>query len=48
MKKHPEELLELLREDILDRYDNSEYWNEDIIDSFYSDYVEDLKRGDEE
>ena len=28
------ELDDLLREDILDRYNNSEYWDPDIIETF--------------
>ena len=29
-----EELREILREDILERYDNEEYWDKDIIENF--------------
>ena len=29
-----DELAELLRQDILDRYDNDEYWEDDIIEDF--------------
>ena len=30
-------LIEELRQNILQRYDNSEYWDYDIIESFYQD-----------
>ncbi|KKN21086.1 hypothetical protein LCGC14_0929120 [marine sediment metagenome] len=32
-----EELNELLAEDILERYNNSEYWEPDLITEFYHD-----------
>ena len=32
-----EELSELLKQDILDRYNNSEYWNDDIIENYVAD-----------
>lgn len=31
------EVKEILRDDILERYDNEEYWNFDIINQFASD-----------
>lgn len=36
-KKQETELDELLKEDILQRYDHSEYWDEEIIEEFYAD-----------
>lgn len=34
--EHVFELVGLLQDDIIERYDNIEYWNEDIISEFYS------------
>ena len=30
-------LMECLTDDILERYNNSEYWNQDLIDAFCQD-----------
>jgi len=32
--KDHEELLQILGEDILERYNNEEYWNKDIIENY--------------
>jgi len=32
-----EELIDMLKEDILDRYNNPEYWSQDIVDEFAQD-----------
>lgn len=32
-----EELNEILASDILERYDNSEYWDSDVIEQYYND-----------
>ncbi len=39
------ELSEQLKQDILDRYDNTEYWEPSIIDSFWHDFHSVLKVG---
>lgn len=36
-KKYDKELLELLKDDILERYNNEEYWDKDIIDNYEAD-----------
>jgi len=33
-KKQRNKLMKLLTEDILERYDNVEYWDEDVVEEF--------------